>query len=576
MSLLATVGTFSYNGFTFNSSTRTIVRGKPLYDQADRTVVAVVYTITAVTIIQAVSISQPDTAMLDAHQRLTKAGQELRFTSQGFAALSINVTSVKDVMWGPKPRVIDCRPIGSSQAWELVWTCEVAIPMCTTAKYELAVMAFNYEVDFSVDADGYSSRVVSGYLEIPLTRSGGGHKVVDNADAYWEKIYPDGIPGFQRKERSRKLSMDRRRLDFHIVDEQIRDGSFPAGTTHFKGTHTTTTDGVSWLKFHSTLNATYRVPPGEPRSKAADAFFDLLMDRAMQSDPKDRIFLSFNVSEGLGENRDISFSCAWTFCSNVADCMAAGGHWRALPKTNWDKWIKSTGVKEAVSARGLSGLIFNNADDSIIDLCIGSVSKLTRRGSDTITKLRHTSVPGIKQNLKAENSWLRYRAKIIVLSIPSTARLKLLPTSKTPSNNGMGETESTLTNTFESSFLESGLADAVSGAIAGADETGSGRIASETNWTPDTIQVRATGTYRVALVGEAIRAGYKIPLPQLITFAGVTVTPAKQEASTDYPIANWSGIPVYARQFRLEYDLDEAPDNATVSIPGNPAIQVEN
>lgn len=566
-----TAPTFQYNGFSFPSSTRSHIRGRPLYDGADRTVATMVYTIQSVSIIAADTAEDTtDDQMNDLMNRLSKPGQRLVYADSGGGSFRVNVGNVRDVMWGPKPRDVSIRPLGSQKAWELIWACEVAIPKCDNASYAGMIMAFNYDVDYKVDSDGYTTRLISGYLEIPMTRVGGGRTVPDTADAYYEEIVPSIPAGFRRTEKLRHLSADKRRLEFSFVDEQIPGGTFPVSITNFDGTLRTATTPMNWTKFDCSLSASYTVPAGVPRTAASDAFFNLLLDKARPSKDKGRIFVSFDASEGLGLNRKINFNASWFYVGTVADCLQDSGFWRPLPGVTWQQWQQSAGVNDK---RGSAGLVHSASDDAIVDLCIGGVGIL-RSGHPRVTNrlvLRQRPVGAQPAILKTDKTWLLYRIKLIIEAKPSTSRLKSLPKDE-PKTNGMGETP---IPTLSSSRTASDRGfDYTLQAIAGAKDVTSGKLINEALQTPDVIQQRAAPSYRAILTGFAMRGGLGIPLPKLVTVGGIKPVPSKQWSTGDTLIANFSGVAIYYKGFRLEYDLPEAPDNAKVEVPPNAELML--
>lgn len=574
MSFLPAVGTFSYNGFTWNGSTKSKVHGKPLYDGADRSVVSMVYTLSASSVIQ--NAGGITATMLDIRQKLSKPGQQLIYTGNGFGDLSINIGGARDAAWGPKPRVISFRPLGSSQAWELEWECEVCVPECPSAVYQNAPMAFNYEVDYRIDADGYTTRVISGYLEIPMTRVAGGSLLPDCVDAYYERIVPAIPAGFRRVDRSRKISSDKRRLEFSIVDEQIPGGGFPPGITDFDGSHSVASGQKGgYGQYVSSLSASYTVAPGTPRSVASDHFFAMLLDRSGPAKATgSRIVATFRTMEGLGKSRRVQFECSWTYCADIVSCMELGGLFRPVPNTNWQQWITSLGVATAQSPRGFAGMQLLASDDAIVDLCLNTSVLRSRGGGQVESRL--TSRPTqINDNngIDPNYSWMNYSCWLEFDGSPGTSRLKSLPSGKPPiqglGNQDVGPKVAVLQ---QRPFLNAPPQNALQ-----ANLQGNGRLANQMA-TPvsDTIQQRCTPTYKVALCGYAVRAQYKIPLPMLASIAGVPPVPSHQWAEVDKVIANWSGVPMYSRQWRLEYDLDKLPTDADIVTPGNPAVFIGN
>lgn len=90
----------------------------------------------------------------------------------------------------------------------------------------------------------------------------------------------------------------------------------------------------------------------------------------------------------------------------------------------------------------------------------------------------------------------------------------------------------------------------------------------------DVIQRCASSTYTFVLKGWAFRAGYKIPVPRLVTVAGVAAVPAERQWSRgNMVIANMSGIPLYANAWELWYYVASPPDGDE-TVPANLAQHI--
>lgn len=576
MAALPSLGTCVYNNVSFGSAARSSISGRYLYDGADRTIVAVVYKLAISTIVQNDAGTDANIQAIDA--ALSAAGQKLTYKGIGLGNFSINVGgqgAASDVMWGPKPRVVMFKPIGCGQAVEIDWEVEFAIPRCSDAVFTKNLMAFNFEADYSINL-GLTTRTITGYIEIPMTRVGGGNTLPDSVDApgYFESVVPQIPSGFTRRFPTRRVSADKRRIDFTLVDEELPCGGFPPGIIDADGEQTTANATPKNLfQYISTLNATYTVAPGQPKSAASNAFFALLLDRSgVSAIEKSRIYVSFRCSEGLYRNRAISFSCSWMYTSTLVNCLADGGIFRPLPQTAWSTWINSTGVKQAVSPRGSAGMALQASDDAIIDLCKVSAPSTLKGGGAKALALSSPPVVITPQVLDPALSWVDADIRIVVETVFNTVRLKPLPDAVVPTGGSVGEVSAMSINPNLS--LPNLNGNSPVNPVPWAGQTTNGKLVSTIATTPDmtdTIQYRATPSYRVLIIGEAFRAGYKVPIPQLTTVGGITPDPRWQRAE-EWAAANWSGIPIYGCGFALEYLLDEPPDGAQVQVPGNPAL----
>ena len=198
----------------------------PEYDAAGRTVVHNTYTWTIETYLTGTAT---DAAVRAAVQQLTKPAYPFRYTNRGLGVV-VNIGSVRDVVWGPKPISCDVVPLGAGNGVKLVWKVAARIPDCADAVYSFAMAEWNYTIQYSIDATGYSRRTHTGFVRIPVTRtSPSSRSIPDSADAYRERINPPLPRGFRRIPGEFTLSMDKARLDFSIVDEQLPPNILPPG-----------------------------------------------------------------------------------------------------------------------------------------------------------------------------------------------------------------------------------------------------------------------------------------------------------------------------------------------------------
>lgn len=585
MGLVGGVGPASYNGFNFGQNVKSSYATRFEYDAADRTVVCNVYSITLKTVVAVAAGSTTDATILDMEKRLSKPGQILQFAGNGLGIASVNVISPVDSRWGPKPRILKLMPVGNSQAIEVEWMVEVAIPQCNQAVYKRAIMAFNYEVDFSIDNTGLTTRVISGYFEIPMTRLAGSKAVQDTADAYVEEIVPAIPPNFERKEKTRRISMDKRRCDFVFVDVELpNEGGFPPGMVDFEGTHSIgNPDARNTFVWKSNLSASYIVASGQPKALAIQHFFALLIDRKSQAtgistQGQSSMVTSFSASEGLGRNRRITCSAEWIYFCSLGEAIFQSGMFRAVPAVDWSSWIVSDGVRQAAAPRGIAGLKMLPSDDAIVDLCNPqALSILKARGSNSSGESRLRSggtsrLLGSPQGIQPETSWLRAKIKLVVGANLNQVRLKPLPDKPVPTGGDIGQQAILQGGAPPVGNKQPALNAPLPRPQGIAKAKNNNKLVQQINvTTPDVIQQRCSPSYRVWLVGEAYRAGYTIPLPKLTQAGGATTTPDIQTGE-GWVAANWSGVPVYGVRFSLGYMLSEPPDGAAVQFPDNPAL----
>src|SRR5581483_718208 len=198
MSLLPVKGNVVYNGVTFPVETQTLgIDGKAHYDPAGRTVTYMEWTVTLKSVWAAAPGDTIDATMTTLRRTLMTPGGQFIYNAKGFGSLVVNAPlrvpqqDPADVAWGPKPQEFKWRPLGANLAAEVTWSVTVCVPECTTAAYLGKIAAGTYSVTFAVDPQGYTTRTVSGTLEIPMTRrTVEDRSLPDTADSYFELVEP--------------------------------------------------------------------------------------------------------------------------------------------------------------------------------------------------------------------------------------------------------------------------------------------------------------------------------------------------------------------------------------------------
>jgi hypothetical protein len=107
-----------------------------------------------------------------------------------------------------------------------------------------------------------------------------------------------------------------------------------------------------------------------------------------------------------------------------------------------------------------------------------------------------------------------------------------------------------------------------------ADETVLGTTTASLGGYTDYLQRMATSTYRFVLRGWGVRAGFKVPIPGLVSVAGVPAYPAETQHVVDnVVVGNLSGIPVYSAAWELWYYVS-IPPTAPQTPPANLALHI--
>lgn len=89
----------------------------------------------------------------------------------------------------------------------------------------------------------------------------------------------------------------------------------------------------------------------------------------------------------------------------------------------------------------------------------------------------------------------------------------------------------------------------------------------------DVVQKMATSSYRFLLRGWAVRAGYQVPIPKLVSVAGVRAIPLARQWGVNEVVANCCGVPVFLAQWELWYGVT-LPPSKNVLPPANLAAHI--
>lgn len=122
------VGVLSYNGCIFSPLFETNVSGRCVQDEAQRTTMYMLYTITVDGYVTPTEDNKITITMADLKFKLSQHAGELRYEGRG-NDIVVNVPGGKnkDVKWGPVPKILEFQPLGGGKTAKVKWTVEVAI-----------------------------------------------------------------------------------------------------------------------------------------------------------------------------------------------------------------------------------------------------------------------------------------------------------------------------------------------------------------------------------------------------------------------------------------------------------------
>jgi len=249
-------GTISYNGFEFSGSGSTpptyTIEAEPIYDEAERSITHVRYLLDITTIVYGQSESESATQIEQLRQQLSRPGRKLTIADIGFGDTTVESgSSHPDIAWGAKPRVLRLEPIGGMLAWQLHWQCEFQISETSSSGSTSGNwLAFNFSHQYDIDAEGFTSRRVTGYVTLPQSRLADGKpNLVRDIDRVRDRLLVLVPDGFRRVQSKWTESADKSRLDFTIVDEQLRDTPYPSGIVDAKVKYEIKNHGTGFSRF---------------------------------------------------------------------------------------------------------------------------------------------------------------------------------------------------------------------------------------------------------------------------------------------------------------------------------------
>lgn len=476
-------GPVSYNGVTFETGLKVRCRMETVYSRSGRSVMYVKYLLEVDGIVTASDVSTPvcidpdssyytgdygnwasytpgtiDGKMMLVRERLLREGGVLHAANVGLGfdiAILTPAPGVKepqvgpvqtnrtpgvppvmwrtDVMFGPKPRVLDWEPIGSNKAARVRWQVEFHLPTCIaipqstdpndpTSLDDVAQMEWTHV--WSLDEAGMTVRTVTGIIEVAANSI----PVVDqqvfdvsrtmsnNANKYRGlcKLAFEPMDGFLRNFQF-SLSADYRTLLITMVDREVESGGNPyyPGCIEMDVSYTVRNMTAMVLtQFGATLSGTIRLRQGLTRKVAYSALLLILreklsnMDRempllvedmnedAMDLGPEDvknsekgmnYILSEFLLSEEVF-GRGITFSVGWWFFCSFAKLLQITGHFEPLTGTktievdgeqkqvtqwSWDRWKEDRGDVALEDGYGYRNIDYGNDMNPARALIVG-------------------------------------------------------------------------------------------------------------------------------------------------------------------------------------------------------------
>ena len=612
MSALTAVGFVNYNNTALNQAETetTGLSFRPVWDAARRTIIYVEIRLAFRSVVYNLNYSSGvtiDDVMNALQGVLMQPCASFLYKAKGGGTIQANVpgSNIYDVMYGPQPqnlRFTDIRIYKAHYEWEVLLCLPIQClngaktQFTGAAGWEFgaipnALLDFNYKLDFAIDASGWTRRTYSGHYSVPATRIGGpSDKTITNAaDHLRNLIVPTPQSGFRRESQSYSLNEAKTREDFVIIDQEMGVNYPPPGVIDVEASHTYASLEQGLLRYSGTISATYELMKGTSSAVAINHFMALFFNRL-------NILWNFlSATVALGPDGKPSFAiipATWTASEpsifGKVKCVFSRGYlistsmqkdaskafpgillttglWEPSPDSNWAAWSASLGTGPFnPSGRGLADLNFTNAQDAIVDLCLGPTLSTLRNA--TYDESEPTSSSPVASNIypPAGASWLTYENSIKIVSSSSTIIQTPLATSAIPAptpNGGAGIQDNFLVTTdFNPASTTLGAIINQSGA-QGTPVGGQQNAGPQSGPFPPTmVQQRSADQFWVIQTGRAVRAGWMINPPTLLSLGGIPCVPNNRlDDGFEQKVVGNIGFPIYSATWTFRYAIASPP-----------------
>lgn len=372
-------GELSYDGVPFGPFREVTFSYEPRQDSSGRSTASIVCRLTVHSIIHGSDAtsstrSRTESRMDSIAEKLTAQGKRLKISDIGLGSAIDTGGATPDINFGPKPKLITCKPAGGDLAWEVDWSVEFEIaPKCLSgAATAGAISEFSFGITYTTNnEEGLVERIISGSLKI--VQYVAGRKIVANPEAALDRINFNIPMFFRRVTSSRSINEAKNGIDFTIVDAELVDDVYPDGIIAADVDIDFENRPPGFLQWTGQLSGSLRVAPGLPKSLAADKFFIIMFDQAAKlneaaATAKGGIVIPERIRFSAKKfGRTSRFLVTWRMVACLHEILAKAGLWDAVPGTNYQTWRAS--MADVFNIRGISRTRFNANDDVVFDLC---------------------------------------------------------------------------------------------------------------------------------------------------------------------------------------------------------------
>jgi len=580
------IGNVSYNGLAFNGPmVSSSVKIEPVRGDDDRAISYYNVEIEMKATIEVATCGILPSAATAGHLNITEQiramlsqdGRPLIFHDRVFENFRVNTGDsgdLIDVNHGPRVRVSSIVPIVSNKAYEVVWSVVAAVGECPVTSggeptggfsrswQEGDIRQFIYTVEWQSDHRGYSTRTVSGYMDIVLAPAMHDNVLTITADDYRESLTVHCPEGFRRTKNLWSLNEKRDRVQFSIVDEEIDSpNAYPRGVVSIEVKHEIAIGAPAFTQASSTLSGHCEVANGLPTSVAWERIYPILNERIEAArNGFGGIFLTgVRVTEYLFARR-IEFSLSYyKLKSSPLGFLRSSGMFKpANPDNNWDDWRKTMyGPDEETNdpnyvepgvgtvplpwaRRSAANLSFEPSDDKIVTPCTEQpfdVSVHNYRfepfSRDLVSALSNVCPP-------RDKSYVVYRSKLTAAKEGGATSYVVMPPAAYVEDVTPVETE-----------------DGV-GLLTGANPDEQTAKISDATATSPMIEF--------ILSGQAMRLGYPVERPKLATEDTTLVVAVPDGDITQETDVKYLGCRLFIQSWHTRYKIKKSITDAVADL----------
>lgn len=316
------------------------------------------------------------------------AGEDLFFSN----AQEDNSSRVKDICFGPMPKLLSFEPIAGNKSARIIFQVLVRTVQCaqilTSEDSNRNIVDLSLTTNIKTNASGYKQIHRKGYLEIGMAREttgvaayldGDSDNFIDNAAANVysnvkriEEAYKEVLNNLiglnmQGYKVSHEIDFapDHRSCTFSIFYNEIESpNAYPNGVVKISASHSTRSSLLgdegkmsagNYSKWLNTMSASITLRPNIPPIKAWFIFTEILNERLSYDVSQERDFwgtlrtkipmvLEIELEESIFSH-EYNFKVVWvSWLDNINELFDKTGMFQPIQSTNWFDWTVDTRV----------------------------------------------------------------------------------------------------------------------------------------------------------------------------------------------------------------------------------------